>query len=239
MEIHRESGTVRCREADRNGNYKLAAWFDLIQEAAANHAEKLGVGFGALHALGKLWVLSRLRLEIRQTPRLGEPLCVETWPNGVERLFARRQFRVLDPAGTELAVASSAWLLLSAATLRPLKMSELPIPLPENRELPNYFSLGQKIPGENLPGDFPLEVRFSQEDVNGHLNNAEYAGLVQDYAGKMLGEVPLFRTVEIHYLNAVRVPERLILGGRRDGDDFHIEGTTAGGILSFVARAGL
>ncbi len=228
---------VRCREADRDGNYKLSAWFDLLQEAAANHAEKLGVGFEALHLQGMLWVLSRLTLEIRRSPRLGEELTVETWPNGAERLFARRQFRVLDSENREIATASSAWLLLAADTLRPLRLPELPIALPENTHLPNYFPLGEKLPWRDLECDFPVEVRYSMEDVNGHLNNAEYAGLVQDCAGRRLGRVPDFRRVEINFLAAVKAPETLHIGGCPEGEGFHVEGRTASGAPSFVAFA--
>ena len=113
---HRETFRVRCRETDRNGMLKLSSWFDFLQEAAANHAARLGVGLEALSERGLLWVLSRLHLSICRYPAIGEPGTVETWPNGFRRLFAHRQFRLTGEDGGELAVASSAWLLLSAET---------------------------------------------------------------------------------------------------------------------------
>ena len=42
--FHVEHFTVRHREADRRGDLRLAGWFDFLQEAAANHAARLGVG---------------------------------------------------------------------------------------------------------------------------------------------------------------------------------------------------
>ena len=115
--IYRENIRVRHREADRNGRLKLLSWFDFLQEAAANHAARLGVGLNALTERGRLWVLSRLKLEIRRSPRIGEELTVETYPSGVNRLFFTREFQVFDKSGEVIARASSAWLLLSAAKI--------------------------------------------------------------------------------------------------------------------------
>lgn len=177
--IYRENIRVRHREADRNGRLKLLSWFDFLQEAAANHAARLGVGLNALTERDQLWVLSRLKLEIRRSPQIGEELTVETYPSGVNRLFFTREFQVFDKSGEVIARASSAWLLLSAAKLRPLRPDQLPCPLPDNSDLPVHFRLDEKLPGDDaLAEEFSVPVRFSMEDVNGHLNNAEYAGLV-------------------------------------------------------------
>ena len=105
--IYRENIRVRHREADRNGRLKLLSWFDFLQEAAANHAARLGVGLNALTERGQLWVLSRLKLEIRRSPQIGEELTVETYPSGVNRLFFTREFQVFDKSGEVIARISS------------------------------------------------------------------------------------------------------------------------------------
>ena len=156
---HRETFRVRCRETDRNGLLKLSSWFDFLQEAAANHAARLGVGLEALSERGLLWVLSRLHLSICRYPAIGEPVTVETWPNGFRRLFAHRQFRLTGEDGGELAVASSAWLLLSAEKLRPVRLEQLPAALPPNAEKPDYFPLEAKLPEPEVPDRFQIRIR--------------------------------------------------------------------------------
>lgn len=236
--IYRENIRVRHREADRNGRLKLLSWFDFLQEAAANHAARLGVGLNALTERGQLWVLSRLKLEIRRSPQIGEELTVETYPSGVNRLFFTREFQVFDKSGEVIARASSAWLLLSAAKLRPLRPDQLPCPLPDNSDLPVHFRLDEKLPGDDaLAEEFAVPVRFSMEDVNGHLNNAEYAGLVQDYVMWKTGEGPCFRTVELAFLSAVRAPASLHIAGAVDGNRLFVQGRNDEGALSFTARA--
>ena len=66
-----EHFVVRHREADRNGDLRLAGWFDFLQEAAANHASQLGVGLEMLRNNHMIWVLSRLKLAMERSPRIG------------------------------------------------------------------------------------------------------------------------------------------------------------------------
>lgn len=235
--VHVERFTVRHREADRYGDLRLAGWFDFLQEAAANHAALLGVGMAALRGESRTWVLSRLKLEIGRSPRIGETVAVETWPNGFRRLHAARQFRVTGEGGEEIGRASSRWLLLDAVRLRPLRLDSLPTELPDNSARPDYFPLEEKLPARGLAATLQIPVRFSMEDVNGHLNNAEYAGMVQDFAAQARPDrPPRFRDVELHYLSAVRMPETLAVGGELSGNELFVEGTASGAVC-FTARA--
>ena len=139
--------------------------------------------------------------------------------------------------GGEIGRASSRWLLLGLPRMRPLKLEALPVELPDNSALPDYFELEEKLPPRALPAELEVPVRYSMEDVNGHLNNAEYAGLVQDFAAAKRGSSPRFRTVELHFLSAVRSPDVLAVGGGFDGDTLFVEGTGRNGVASFTALA--
>ena len=99
------------------------------------------------------------------------------------------------------------------------------------------MDFGEIEPG--LSGDFSVPIRHSMEDVNGHLNNAEYAGLVQDYPVAKGWGSPRFRRVELQYLAAVRAPGFLTLGGSCSGKTLLVEGRTPDGRPSFLAAAEL
>ena len=236
-ETYQEHFIVRHREADRNGDLRLAGWFDFLQEAAANHAAQLGVGLEMLRNNRMIWVLSRLKLKMERSPRIGERVTVETWPNGFRRLHAARQFRIVGGDGAEIGYASSRWLLLGLPRMRPLKLEALPVGLPDNSALPDYFELEEKLAPRSLAPGMEVPIRYSMEDVNGHLNNAEYAGMVQDFAAAERGEPPRFRTVELHFLSAVRSPDVLSIGGEFDGNALFVEGTGRNGVVSFTASA--
>ncbi len=239
LAIHRERFTVRHREADRNGDLRLAGWFDFLQEAAANHAAGLGVGMEALQKKQLIWVLSRLKLEIDRSPHIGETVEVETYPNGFRRLHAARQFRILGESGDEIGRASSRWLMLDTPRMRPLRLDTLPLRLPDNAARPDYFALDEKLPTRGLPPEMQVPIRYTMEDVNQHLNNAEYAGMVQDFAAiKRPDQPPCFRSVELHFLSAVKMPDMLSIGGELSANTLFVEGTSAA-MPCFAARGEL
>lgn len=238
--IYQEAIQIRHRELDRYGQLKLMSWFDFLQEAAANHAANLGVGLHDLYPHGQIWVLARLKLEIISYPAIGEKLTVETYPSGINHLFFHREFLIRDSNQESIARASSAWLLLDAAKLRPLPPGKLLCPLPDNRDLPVHFALDEKLPADDtLQEEYIVPIRYSNEDVNGHLNNAEYAGLVQDFAMLKTGTKVRFKTVEMAFHSAVRVPDSLHLAGRIEQNELWVQGRNDLNKLSFTARATL
>jgi acyl-ACP thioesterase len=235
--VYTEHYIVRHREADRNGELRLSSWFDFLQEAAANHANDLGVGLGMLQQNNMIWVLSRLKLAMDRSPRIGERVSVETYPNGFRRIYASRQFRVVGGDGGEIGRGSSRWLLLGLPRMRPLKLENLPVELPDNSALADYFDLEDKLSPRGIAPELFVPIRYSMEDVNAHLNNSEYAGIVQDFAVKKYGNSPRFRTVELHFLSAVKAGDTLSVGGECSEKSLFVEGTSSSDAISFTALA--
>ena len=174
LPVWNEDFTVRHTEVSREGNLRIDTFFDYMQEAAANHAANLGCGLADLEKHGMMWVLSRLRLRIFRTPGIGERITVTTWPSGVDKLFATREF-ILTIGDEQIAAGSSFWLLLDRARMRPLRVLEsLPIPLPDNSGRERVFTDLPKLPRRECSDPLPLTVTESQIDVNRHMNNARY-----------------------------------------------------------------
>ncbi len=236
--VYLETFQVRHREVDCMGQLKLISWFDYLQEVAANHANQLGVGWHKIREQGMIWVLSRLKLEILQYPPISGKLIIETYPSGINRLFFNREFRIFSPDGENVAIASSAWLLLAVSGKRPQRPHQLKSSLPDNQNLPRNFILDNKL-SENtaLPNEYAVQTRFTMEDINGHLNNAEYAGLVHDYAVQKIPGYPRFQSVEMNYYASVHAPEMIHLSGSLDKNQLFVQGRNSIGNLCFVARA--
>ena len=82
-----------------DGRLRLGAAFDLMQDIAGVHAALLGVGIHDLRRLGITWILSRLMIRFDALPPRADSVRVKTWPSGVHRLFAMRQFAFHCPKG--------------------------------------------------------------------------------------------------------------------------------------------
>jgi acyl-ACP thioesterase len=173
MEITRLSFTVHSFDADAFGHVAPAALAGYLQEAAGASAESLGFGISALNRSGCTWVLAREQLVLDQPVRWGETIEVETWPSGLDRLAAFRDFRLLR-RGEEIGRALTTWFAIDVASRRPVRPQAL---FAERFHAQTPHVLGTEPPLPEL-GDAEVErrfqVRFADIDANQHVTNASY-----------------------------------------------------------------
>ena len=243
MDIRINHYKIRHHEAGPEGTLRLAPLFDFLQDSAAEHAAELGFGMDDLARKGLLWVLSRIRLEIFRMPEIGEEISVLTYPNGTEKLFARRQFTLCDREGKTLVRAGSLWLVLDRKKLRPVRPDgafDVPFPLNADREV-HFPEIGKLA---ELPASLPVlaeySVGHSSIDVNGHLNNAFYAAYVADLLGVAAGTFAPPRELQLNFLHACLPGDRLRCRGvETDSGGWNFEGSLPDGNVSFQAAVRL
>ena len=209
---------VRCGDVNRNGDIRTDVLFDCFQEAANMHAEQLGCGFNVFMQKNIAWVLARIRLDVLRTPRLGDTLQIRTWPSGFKRLYALREALFHDANG-DFARLTSYWVLLDMEKMRPLRLPEsLPIALPDNSDLPQFFDLGSRVAVAGDDNQMLLTVPEHFIDINGHLNNARYWTLVTDWIAKSSGKVCNVASVTGHFLKETAAWTDIAVSGTINGD---------------------
>jgi len=198
-EVREERFFIRMYDCRPDGLVKTSALMGYMQEAAAYHAEQLGLGFRELEHRGCLWVLVNLRIEMSDTPRWGDEVIVATWPSGCTRMIASREFIGRSPEGLEFFRAASDWMILDRQTGRPKNLDRLDLNLPQ---------LGPKVladattrlqPNESYTHVCSLTVPFSAVDFNGHVNNTEYVRWALDAVHQHIGSLPEIRTAQLTY----------------------------------------
>jgi acyl-ACP thioesterase len=146
-----------------------------MQEAASKHADALGVSIQQLLAENYTWLLSRLKIKIGTYPVWGDQLAVHTWPSGIERLFALRDFHLKDQNNNDVAAALSAWLVLDTLKRRPVRISRFVDrlnPLEGRHVLSDPLEKLPKV--EAFAYERRFHVRYRDLDINQHVNNASY-----------------------------------------------------------------
>lgn len=171
--VLRETFRVRAGEIGPGGAMRLPALLDLFQEAAGNSAAAFGWGSDALLAQGRTWVLSRFHLRLHALPSWRDEIAVETWPSGVHRVFALREFRAIGADGTLLAEATSAWLLVAVPSKKPLRqppeIEAIAAGTPP-RVIEDLFEPLQ-APGPTAVRGPAARIGRFDLDLNGHANN--------------------------------------------------------------------
>jgi medium-chain acyl-[acyl-carrier-protein] hydrolase len=213
-----EQFAVRVFETDAHGTLAVRSLCDYMQEAAGNHAHSYGVGVGHLIDKGMTWVLSRLRVKVERLPGNGERLTIVTWPSGIDRLFALRDFLVTDEAGAPIAAAVTGWLILDTQSKRPVRPQTQAVPggAARPRALENGF---EKLPTFEAPeAEQEITVRWSDLDVNMHVNNSRYAEWAVEGAAGLGGGMPgTLARLDIDFLSETQHPGAVIVQSRRLG----------------------
>ena len=162
-------------EAGALGTVKFATILNHFQDIAEGHAQQLGVSIENIKPMGLMWVLSRYHIRLTRLPLSGEAISIRTWPSGWERLFAIRDFEILDEQGRCCGIASSAWLVLNAENNRPLKAHDC-FPNLQIHPQRAINAVWRKLPAvERVDSRREFQVLHHDLDINGHVNNTQYA----------------------------------------------------------------
>jgi len=171
--IYNKEYRLHTYETDARGLAKTVTLLNYLQDAAGDHAGRLGLSVLDLIKRNMTWVLSRYHILVHRYPAMGELLEVTTWPSGKAGYFATRDFEVSASAGPVLS-ATSSWMILGREKKQPLKVDDI-IDIPyaiERRALVDPFASLPVLSARDA------ELRFRVEaghiDWNRHVNNAIY-----------------------------------------------------------------
>lgn len=200
---------VRSFDVDFTRRASLPSLCRYFMDAAWNHAEALGVGYTRLAMQNRMWVLSRLRFEIRRYPAWGASLTLRTWPRPPQLLFAMRDFEFADVGGTRLAAGSSAWLVLDATSKRPQRLDRI-LPACAGLDDTALDRDPEKLAGGGAGDEaFAATVRYTDVDVNRHLTSARYVGWILDAYPFQFHQEHCVRAIEINFLGETLEGDRL------------------------------
>jgi len=228
-------------ECGADGILKLNCILDYFQDIAACHADQLGIGMKELRDRHQLWVLSRLRLRFNRFPGLGEKLTVMTYPTGLNRLFATRQYQLLTENGERLVEGTSFWIVIDDVKFRPVKPFKMLGDFADrNQDKPRFFPELDKIAEPETSPERVLgyQVLHSNIDLNRHLNNAFYGAYIVDTLGQLSGKLCHPKELQINFLVPGALNARIGCGGTLSGDGaFYVDGRNMeSGQLCFQAE---
>ncbi len=208
--IYTKTFEVTDLHTDRFGNLKPSAMAFFIQEVSGDHCSLLKVDYDSMGEKQLFWAIIRHKLQITRVPKTGEHLRLETWPMPTTRTAFPRSVIAYDEAGREVFRSIALWVLMDPQTRAMV--------LPKNSGVlvPGILRGNElSVPGGLIPGTLgsscTRSVRYTDLDINGHMNNTRYLDWVWDLLPSPFHREHQPRQVTLCYLSEAREGEDLQL----------------------------
>jgi acyl-ACP thioesterase len=173
-DVWTESLPVRSSDLTPHGTASVPALCVYLQEAAGHHADALGVSMRELRDEDRAWALSHLRLALDRPPEEDEAITIETWPSGLDGLYATREF-VLSTDAAEIGHATSRWFVLDTERRRPVRPPRLLYDLETpDRALPLPHHFDDLPEPDRVDHEASWRARYHDLDLNRHVNSVRY-----------------------------------------------------------------
>lgn len=215
---------IRISDCDARNRWRPSAILVEMQELAEKHAAVLNLPRTKLIANGMVWVLYRQRIVMHHYPTFCETVHVTTWPGPIEGPVFPRYYTLEKADGTRIGEAATSWILMDIRTRRPMRPSALPEPLPISAEREAPLPLPGMLRIANASPLMERSVRYSDLDVNGHMNNTRYIDWICDALDlDTLNERGLSQ-FQINYISEGRPGETLSLASAEENGAILFQG---------------
>lgn len=227
-------------DVDAKKQASMQAISRYLQEIATLHADTLKFGFHDMIKQNRGWLLAQMIIRAERFPLIHEKIRVTTWSNGIDGRYATRDFRITDENDGLIAEASSSWLVVDIIDKKICRLDEY---FDEDDFKNINWAVGRKAgrvrPFTDSEEETEVIARYSDLDINGHMNNVKYLELILD----------MFRTdfrlshdiyeIEMNFLKETRegdVLENMLKCIEPEHEYLHCLFNKASGKPSFTAR---
>lgn len=196
-----ESYPVRSYHLDAESNLSPVALVTMLLDAAGMHAHELGVSVTSLMNRDNLtWMLSRFSVTLDREPHWNDMLKITTWPVGVDRLAALRDFEFAGSDGVVLGTARSSWLVIDLEKRRPVRADMLLKRFAPDMAFRAGFGAPPKLsPQTSYDHEQQFTVRWSDIDFNRHVTSTSYISWALESIPPDIRKGRVFAGLDINY----------------------------------------
>jgi len=238
-----ENYFIHTYDIDKNQRVSTQSICRFLLDSAGIHAYKLGFAVPQMFALNLTWVLSRFSVSMNSYPEWRNTIIIQTWPSGLNRLFAMRDFIIFNEKRDVIGTAKSAWLVIDIESRRPVrpqvifkddrtifrgqasdkKLEKLPGVKPAEEGTDSRDTEAGYRAAENINKSYPnsdhrqdFSVRYSDLDMNEHVTSRSYIDWVLETVPREIRNSYIIKELEINYLSESRYGDTVTAFSRAD-----------------------
>lgn len=231
--MFKEKHIATSNDVDSSLQIRVSSLLRHMQDTATKHADKIKFGHNELEKDNFIWVIIRMQLEINRLPVLDEEFYITTHPGKSKAFMFPRYFQVYDKHNKLLLNASSTWVVLNYETrkvvINPFKDRKLP-----EEEDKNDLPLPEKVFGESPVLVEIRKAKYSEVDMNGHINNTRYVDYILDLHDSEFHKKKMVKSLLINFDKEIKEGDLISLYSNNQEPEI-IHGLVDGQV-SFAAK---
>ena len=224
-------------DADGRGICKASALLNHLQITAALAAEDGGFGRETLvERYGAFWMLARSWFRLERPLRWEDEITIRTWHRGGKSAIMYRDYDIFCN-GEQVGESVSGWVLASVDTHKLMRLGDVTeLAGTSGGALCKTMTLAKLHHPAQLEEVERRTMRYSDTDINGHVNNTRYADFACDALEMEKLEAGTFLSqLQIGYLAECRPGEELRLMAGQEGETRFVRGMDEDGKSRFEA----
>ena len=233
--IYKTDLRVDSRDVDLFNQCRPSAVLGLLQEAATQAALDLGVsGPQILEKYNCLWMITRNWVELDAPLRWNDLVTIHTWHRGASGVSSYRDFDLYRD-GKPIGQGTSVWVMVDADSRKLFRMKQLTeFDGTDGGERCKSIKLRRVALPEAFDRRVRRDMRYSDTDINGHINNIHYADFACDSLHlEALGQGKFVRSLQIGYVSECQAGESIYVDTAVRGDELFARGEGEDGTERF------
>ena len=229
-EIYTRTMEIGTASVDLYDNIRPAAMLQMLH-AAVLHMDRDYL-VEEYHAC---WILARVWYRVTRPLHAGERLTISTWHRGASSLIVYRDYD-LKVGNETVGEAVAAWVVAdidNRKMLRPSSIENIAISTPPEQVKDRQLRL-IRCPKEKKHV-YDRTVRYSDLDVNGHMNNTRYADVLVDALTAQEMEGRFISELQLNYSQECKAGETMEISRLMGEDSCYIDGCSDDGKRRFEA----
>ena len=224
--VYRRDHVVAPSLCDAGASLGIVPQFALIQDIAAEHAERLGVGASVMKERGAIWLVVHSRLDFFARAPMMAPITLSTWPVrcAPEDLRLYRCYRIMS-GDSLLAEGKTEWMILNANSGRLVRARDAGFPTDlsfcEDVVCPGPFL---RTPDDWTDEDVIFRRRAAASDIDSaaHMNNVAYVrAMLDSFTSEALAALPV-GSMEIRYGDPCREGDEIAVLRRKTDTGYRL-----------------
>ena len=201
---------VGLREIGKDNLLSNKGILAALEDAGCKHSEMAGLGITNINETKRSWVILSWRVKVLSRPEFNTTLTVKTWSRKMDKLYAYRDYNILDENNNIIALASSKWVLIDYENGKIVKLSDK---ISDDFKLENKSAFDDENEIElninyKIKNRICYKITKAQIDLNHHLNNINYLDLAKEI---LTESIDSYNELQVLYKKQIMLGEEMYI----------------------------